>query len=54
MNEVIIEGLDESDFITLKCILETYPITLNSSVSVEQIKALHKKVADVVAYLEGE
>jgi hypothetical protein len=51
MSKVIIEGLDKSDFIALKCILETYPITLSSEISIEQLKQIHKKVSDIVTCL---
>jgi hypothetical protein len=54
MEEVIIEGLEEKDFNTLKIILETYNTSLTGPVSFKEIQDLYLKVQQIVNYLKSE
>ena len=51
MEELIVEGLTEEDFILLEHILKTYSITLNSDISIEELKELYAKVKQITDYL---
>lgn len=51
MEELIVEGLTEEDFILLEQILKTYSITLNSDISVDDLKGLYIKVKQIADYL---
>jgi hypothetical protein len=52
MKEVVVEGLEEKDFVILERILKTYKVSLSDDISFEEIRNLHSKVEQIVSYLE--
>lgn len=52
MKEVVVEGLEEADFIVLEKILKTYKVSLSDDISFEDIRNLHTKVEQIVNYLK--
>jgi hypothetical protein len=51
MEELVIEGLTPSDFITLEKILKTYKVSLSDDIKMDDIKVLYIKVSEIVNYL---
>jgi hypothetical protein len=52
MDEVIVEGLEESDFLILEKILKTYKVSLADEVSFSEVHSIYNKVKQVIDYLE--
>jgi pantothenate kinase len=52
MQEIIVEGLDEQDFVLLKKIVETYKVSLNEEISFSEIEHIHNKLSQVLDYLQ--
>jgi hypothetical protein len=52
MNEVIVEGLEQEDFVILEKILKTYKVCIDSEVSFSDISCLYGKVKQVLDYLK--
>jgi len=52
MNELIVEGLEPKDFDILEKILKTYPLTLESEVTYEDLRSLHDKIRQVQDHLK--
>lgn len=52
MEEIIVEGLQESDFILLENILRTYKLSLGSEISFQEITDLYIKINQIVKHLE--
>jgi hypothetical protein len=53
MNEIIVEGLQESDFLLLEEILKTYSVSINSSISFEDITNIHNKIKQIVDHIKS-
>ena len=51
MNEIIVEGLDQEDFILLKKIVESYKTSINDEVTFKDLINIHDKLSQVLAYL---
>jgi hypothetical protein len=51
MEELIVEGLTEEDFILLEKILKAHNISINSDVSFDDLKELYAKVKQITDYL---
>ena len=52
MDEVIVEGLEENDFLILEKILKTYKVSLADEVSYSEFLNVYNKVKQVIDYLE--
>lgn len=52
MKELIIEGLEPEDFIVLKHILKTYKVSIDDSVSFQDVTNLYTKVEQIVKCLQ--
>ena len=52
MDEVIVEGLVEGDFLILEKILKTYKVSLADEVSFGEVLSIYNKVKQVLDYLE--
>lgn len=52
MNEVIVEGLEPKDFVTLEKILKSYKVSIDGDVSYDDIIDIYNKVKQVIDYLE--
>jgi hypothetical protein len=52
MEDIIVEGLQESDFILLEQILRNYSVSIGSSVSFQEITDLYIKINQIVKQLE--
>jgi len=52
MEELIVEGLQESDFILLEQILRTYNVSIGSEISFQEITDLYIKINQIVKHLE--
>ena len=53
-NELIVEGLEPTDFFTLEKILETYPTTLKGEVTTMEVALLWRKINKITAALTAE
>lgn len=51
MEELIVEGLDEPDFILLESILKKHKVSIEEG-NYEEILALHNKITQIVSYLK--
>jgi len=54
MKEIVVEGLDEYDFILLKKIIETYPITVSGDVTYNEVEDIYTKVTHILNYLDND
>lgn len=52
MKELIVEGLEPKDFDILEKILKTYPLTLESEVTYEELCSLYDKIRQVQDHLK--
>lgn len=52
MDELIIEGLDASDFIVLEKVLKTFKVSIEDEIPYHAIEALYGKVKQIVDYLD--
>lgn len=52
MEELIVEGLTPRDFGMLRDILRAYRVSLNDSISFEDIINLYNKISEIVDCLE--
>ena len=52
MEELIVEGLSTEDFILLEKLIRTYPTTLDSDISYQNITSLYSKIKQITDYLE--
>ena len=51
MNEIIVEGLDEGDFVLLKKIVESYKSSINDDMSFDDLVSIHDKLSQILTYL---
>lgn len=51
MNEIIVEGLDEGDFVLLKKIVESYKSSINDEVTFKDLLHIHDKLSQILTYL---
>lgn len=51
MNEVIVEGLNEEDFVLLKKIVESYKSSINDEISFGDLLTIYNKLSQVLSYL---
>ena len=51
MNEIIVEGLNEEDFILLNKIVETYKTSINDEISFDDLLNIRNKLSQVLSYL---
>lgn len=51
MEELIVEGLDESDFILLETVLKKHKISIEDG-NYDEILALYDKITQIVTYLK--
>ena len=54
MDELIVEGITPGDLLLLKRIIETYPASINSEVSFDEIYNIYNKILDIVSCLEDK
>ncbi len=52
MNELIVEGLEPSDFVVLEKIIRNFKVSIEDDVSFDEIANIHNKVKQVLAYLQ--
>lgn len=54
MDELIVEGITPEDLLLLKRIIETYPVSIKSEVSFDEIYGIYNKISDIVSCLEDK
>lgn len=52
MDEVIVEGLEPKDFDILEKILKTYPLTLESEVTYNELYSVYHKIKQVQDHIK--
>ena len=52
MDEIIIEGLSQENFIILEKILKSYKVSIDSDISFDDVVDVYNKVKEIVVYLK--
>lgn len=52
MDEVIVEGLSQENFVVLEKILKSYKVSIDSDISFDDVVDVYNKVKEIVDYLE--